>query len=73
MITANLSHAMHDFVTSIIVGKDIVSRTGTVTFERLIDQVEPPCMLSCLSKNKLHIRNAWWSTATQITLGPSGH
>jgi hypothetical protein len=39
MVTANLSHALEGFVTSIAVGKDAISRTGSVTFERLLDQV----------------------------------
>ena len=39
MVTANLSWALQGFVTSVAVGKDAISRTGTVTFERLLDQV----------------------------------
>ena len=39
MITPNLSHAVEGFVTSVCVGKDSISRTGTVTFGRLLDQM----------------------------------
>ena len=39
MVTANLSRALQRTVTSVAVGKDVVSRTGTGTFERLLDQV----------------------------------
>lgn len=39
MVTANLSRALQRTVTSVVVGKDVVSRTGTITFERLLDQV----------------------------------
>lgn len=53
MITANLSHAMRAFATSVIVGKDIVSRTGTVTFERLIDQVIVALARTRLSKARV--------------------
>ena len=44
MTTKNLSVALRGFVTALVVGKDIISRTGTVTFERLLDQVSalPP-------------------------------
>ena len=42
MVTANLSRALQRTVTSVAVGKDIVSRTGSVTFERLLDQVGAP-------------------------------
>ena len=39
MVTANLARALQGTVTSVAVGKDVISRTGTVTFERLLDQV----------------------------------
>jgi hypothetical protein len=39
MVTANLSRALQGTVTSVAVGKDVISRTGTITFERLLDQV----------------------------------
>jgi hypothetical protein len=39
MTTANLAAALEGFVTSVAVGKDSISRTGTVSFEQLLDQV----------------------------------
>ena len=39
MVTANLAAAVEGFVTSVAVGKDAITRLGTVTFERLLDQV----------------------------------
>jgi hypothetical protein len=50
MVTMNLSAALQGFVTAVVVGKDIISRTGTVTFERMLDQViaQPPLALTLL-------------------------
>ena len=38
MTTANLAHAVEGFVTSVCVGKDSISRLGTLTFDRIMDQ-----------------------------------
>ncbi|PRW33020.1 ubiquitin-like modifier-activating enzyme ATG7 isoform X1 [Chlorella sorokiniana] len=48
MVSANLSHALQDFVTSVVVGKDGISRLGTVTFENLLDQ-----MVLALARSRL--------------------
>lgn len=39
MTTPELSAALEPFVTNVVIGKDLIPRLGTATFERLIDQV----------------------------------
>ena len=38
-MSTNLSHAVQRFVTSVIVGKDVVPRVSVVNLGRLIDQM----------------------------------
>lgn len=53
LVTENLSLAMRSFVTSVIVGKDVISRTSTVTFEMLQDQLVVALARCRLSKCKV--------------------
>ncbi|KAL6766765.1 hypothetical protein ACKKBG_A37265 [Auxenochlorella protothecoides x Auxenochlorella symbiontica] len=39
MATPNLSPLLEDYVTNVVIGKDVIPRLGTITFERLIDQM----------------------------------
>lgn len=39
MVTAGLAHALEPLATSVVVGKDAISRTSSLTFQRLVDQV----------------------------------
>jgi hypothetical protein len=38
-VTADVAGATEEFVTTIVVGKDAISRTSAVSFERLQDQM----------------------------------
>ncbi len=39
MLSANLSSAMSEFCTSVIIGKDLVARLSVVNIGRLLDEL----------------------------------
>ena len=43
MLSANLSSAMSDFCTSVIIGKDLVARLSVVNIGRLLDELVGCC------------------------------
>lgn len=57
MATPNLSPLLEPFVTNVVIGKDAIPRTGTVTFERFIDQMVVALAACRLSKMRVLMRS----------------
>eukprot|EP00884_Botryococcus_braunii_P011575 jgi/Botrbrau1/20418/Bobra.0006s0072.2 len=56
LMTTNLAAAVAPFTTSVVVGKDVVSRMSVVNIGRLLDQIVAALALCKLNKNDMLVR-----------------